>query len=306
MCADCHSTGLKKDYDLAANSYATTWTDVDVSCEACQPLLCQVATSVLAPSDVAAPIRQHARKLKNLTCCLGSATGVDFEQRKVDALSSGTRKFDLTFDYLIIAAGMRPSYFGHDEFAAFAPSLKTLADAEAIRARILTVYELAELADDAQERARQLTFVLVGAGPSGVELAASIAQMATVTLRSDFRRIDPAKASILLNLVDQRQVFVALGILDLDTDRRDRAQLSVLEPPLHDIHDRLTDLVPGTAERHRGLLPRQLPRPVCQEQHVSLGQLVLANAPRHRFDPHPAGPAINPSHAIQQHHHAAP
>jgi NADH dehydrogenase len=93
---------------------------------------------------------------------------------------------------------MRPSYFGHDEFARYAPSLKTLADAEAIRAKILSAYERAESMDDPTERARQMTFVLVGAGPTGVELAASIAQMASITLRSNFRRIDPAKTSILL------------------------------------------------------------------------------------------------------------
>jgi NADH dehydrogenase len=163
-----------------------------------QPLLYQVATSVLAPSEVAAPIRQLARKQRNLTVALGEATGVDLELRTVSVLSSGIGKFDLTFDYLVIAAGMRPSYFGHDEFAPYAPSLKTLSDATAIRTKILAAYELAELTDDAQERVRQLTFVLVGAGPTGVELAASIAQMATLTLRSDFRRIDPAKTSILL------------------------------------------------------------------------------------------------------------
>ena len=100
---------------------------------------------------------------------------------------------------------------------------------------------------------------------------------------------------------------MALGILDLiDADRRDRAQLPVLDPPLHDILDRLADLVPGRAKRHRGLLPRQLPRPVRQEQHVGLGQLVLADAPGHRFDPHPAAAAIDSAHAIEQHHHAAP
>jgi NADH dehydrogenase len=108
----------------------------------------------------------------------------------------GARK--ITFDYLVIATGMRPSYFGHDEFAKHAPGLETLGDAEAIRARILSAYEAAEQTDDPDERARQMTFVLVGAGPTGVELAASIAEMATITLQSNFRRIDPAKTSILL------------------------------------------------------------------------------------------------------------
>jgi len=99
---------------------------------------------------------------------------------------------------LIIAAGMQPSYFGHDEFAEYAPGLKNLRDAETIRTKILSAYELAELTDDESERSRLMTFVLVGGGPTGVELAASIAQMAAVTLRGNFRRIDPAKTSIVL------------------------------------------------------------------------------------------------------------
>jgi NADH dehydrogenase len=104
----------------------------------------------------------------------------------------------ITFDYLVIAIGMRPSYLGRDEFGKHAPGLKTLWDAEAIRAKILSAYEAAEQTDDPDERARQMTFVLVGAGPTGVELAGSIAEMGAITLRSNFRRIDPAKISILL------------------------------------------------------------------------------------------------------------
>src|ERR1700704_5016510 len=110
--------------------------------------------------------------------------------------TSGTRK--ITFDFLIIAAGMQPTYFGHDDFAKYAPGLKNLNDAETIRTRILSAYEQAEMTDDEGERSRLMTFVLVGGGPTGVELAASMAQMATVTLRRNFRRIDPAKTSIVL------------------------------------------------------------------------------------------------------------
>src|SRR5262249_37559934 len=108
----------------------------------------------------------------------------------------GVRK--ITFDYLVVATGMRPSYFGHDEFARFAPGLKNLSDAETIRAKILGAFELAATTEDQSERTRQMTFVLVGAGPSGVELAASLAQMVRITLRENFRRIDPAQASIIL------------------------------------------------------------------------------------------------------------
>jgi NADH:ubiquinone reductase (H+-translocating) len=111
-------------------------------------------------------------------------------------IAQGPRK--LEYDFLVIAVGMRPSYFGHDEFARFAPGLKSLSDAETIRTKILSAFELAESTDDPKERARQMTFVLVGAGPTGVELAASIAQLVAVTLRNNLRKIDPAKSRIVL------------------------------------------------------------------------------------------------------------
>ena len=163
-----------------------------------QPLLYQVATAVLAPSEIAAPIRQLAYEQKNVTVMLAEVTGVYLNSRSIDASCPGTGIRRLQFDYLIVATGMRPSYFGHDEFAKYAPGLKTLSDAENIRAKILGAYELADTTDDDNERVRQMTFVLVGAGPTGVELAASMAQLATVTLRGQFRRIDPAESSILL------------------------------------------------------------------------------------------------------------
>ena len=157
-----------------------------------------MATAVLAPSTIAAPIRQLVEKQKNLSVMMAEVTGVDLNSRSLETISPvvGARK--IAFDYLVLAIGMRPSYFGHDEFAKHAPGLKTLTDAQVIRAKILTAYEAAEAADDADERARQMTFVLVGGGPTGVELASSIALMASITLRSNFRRIDPAKTSILL------------------------------------------------------------------------------------------------------------
>jgi NADH:ubiquinone reductase (H+-translocating) len=163
-----------------------------------QPLLYQVATAVLAPSDVAAPIRQLAAKQKNVSVTLAEVVSVDLKSRSVDAEYPGIGVRKIDFDYLVIAAGTQSSYFGHNEFAKYAPCLKTMTDAEAIRTKILTAYELAESTDDADERLRQMTFVLVGAGPTGVELAASIAQMTTTTLRSNFRRIDPASTSIFL------------------------------------------------------------------------------------------------------------
>jgi NADH:ubiquinone reductase (H+-translocating) len=163
-----------------------------------QPLLYQVATAVLAPSEIGAPIRQLAEKQKNVNVMLGEVIGVDTSSRSVEASCPGIGIRKIQFDYLVIAAGMQPSYFGHDEFAKHAPGLKSLTDAETIRAKILGAYELADTTDDESERARQMTFILVGAGPTGVELAASMAQLATVTLRGQFRLIDPAKSSIIL------------------------------------------------------------------------------------------------------------
>src|SRR5215475_10566115 len=163
-----------------------------------QPLLYQVATAVLSPAEIAAPIRQLEVKQPNLSVLLAEVTGVDIASRTIEASSPGVGVRKIPYDYLVVATGMRPSYFAHDEFARFAPGLKNLSDAETIRAKILGAFELAETTEDEGERARQMTFVLVGAGPSGVELAASLAQMVQVTLRGNFRRIDPAKASIVL------------------------------------------------------------------------------------------------------------
>ena len=163
-----------------------------------QPLLYQVATAVLSPSDIAVPIRQLARKQKNLSVMLAEVTGVDLTCRSVRVRTPEGDVRNVSFDFLVVATGMQPGYFGHNEFAKYAPGLKTLSDAEAIRARILSAYEMAEQANDENERSRLMTFVLVGAGPTGVELAASMAQMSEITLRGNFRRIDPASSSIVL------------------------------------------------------------------------------------------------------------
>jgi NADH:ubiquinone reductase (H+-translocating) len=163
-----------------------------------QPLLYQVATAILAPSEIAVPIRKLTEKQKNLSVLWGEIKDLNLKSRFVEVECNSVRLKNVSFDYLIVATGVHPSYFGHDEFARYAPTLKTIADAEVIRTKLLTAYEMAEMTDDAEERARQMTFVLVGAGPTGVELAASIAQLATVTLRSSYRSIDPANTSILL------------------------------------------------------------------------------------------------------------
>jgi NADH dehydrogenase len=158
-----------------------------------QPLLYQVATAVLSPAEIAAPIRQLEVKQRNLIVFLAEVTGVEVAARTIDASSPGVGIRKIAFDYLVVATGMRPSYFGHDEFARYAPGLKSLCDAETIRAKILGAFELAETTDDEDERARQMTFVLVGS-PTGVELA----QMVRVTLSRNFRRIDPSESAIFL------------------------------------------------------------------------------------------------------------
>ena len=163
-----------------------------------QPLLYQVAAAILSPADIAAPIRRLEVKQSNLSVVLADVTGVSLADRTVDASILDVRVRKIAFGFLVVATGMRPSYFGHDEFARYAPSLKRLNDAEMIRGRILRAFEQAATTEDENERARLMTFVLVGAGPTGVELAASLARMVSVTLRGNFRRIDPSKASILL------------------------------------------------------------------------------------------------------------
>jgi NADH dehydrogenase len=163
-----------------------------------QPLLYQVATAVLSPAEIAAPIRQLEAKQRNATVFLAEVTAVDVASRTIEAASPGAGVRKIAFDYLVVATGMRPSYFGHDEFARYAPGLKSLTDAETIRAKILGAFELAAATEDENERARQMTFVLVGAGPSGVELAGSLADLVKVTLRGNFRRIDPSKSTIIL------------------------------------------------------------------------------------------------------------
>jgi NADH:ubiquinone reductase (H+-translocating) len=163
-----------------------------------QPLLYQVATAVLSPAEIAAPIRQLEAKQRNLSVFLAEVTSVDVASQTIEASSTGAGVRKIAFDFLVVATGMRPSYFGHDEFARYAPGLKSLNDAETIRTKILGAFEFAETTEDENERARQMTFVLVGAGPSGVELAASLAQMVKVTLRGNFRRIDPSKSAIIL------------------------------------------------------------------------------------------------------------
>lgn len=158
-----------------------------------QPLLYQVAMAGLSPADIAAPIRSILRNQKNVSVMLAEATSVDFGQREV---LLGEQR--LSYDYLLLATGGRTSYFGHDEWEQFAPGLKDLDDAVEIRRRVLMAFEAAEKESDPQRRKELLTFVVVGGGPTGVELAGSIAELSRFVLARDFRTIDPEAAEILL------------------------------------------------------------------------------------------------------------
>lgn len=158
-----------------------------------QPLLYQVATAGLNPSDIAAPIRGILRRQRNTTVLLAEVTAIDLATRRV-LLSDG----DIGYDFLILAAGATDDYFGHEAWAQHAPGLKSFDDAVEIRTRVLLAFEAAERASDDVERARWLTFVVIGGGPTGVELAGALSEIARHTLARDFRRFDPREARVVL------------------------------------------------------------------------------------------------------------
>jgi NADH dehydrogenase len=158
-----------------------------------QPLLYQVATAGLSPADIATPIRAILREQKNTTVLLGRVTGVDKTRREVEL---GERR--IPYDYLVVATGARHAYFGHDEWEAVAPGLKKIDDATHLRRRILLGFEEAENAMGEEERRRCLNFIIIGGGPTGVELAGAIAELAKKALAMDFHNIDPRQARIIL------------------------------------------------------------------------------------------------------------
>lgn len=159
-----------------------------------QPLLYQVATAGLSAPNIAAPLRHILRKQKNVTVLLGEVEGIAPDAKQVRLVDGRT----LDYDHLLLASGATHAYFGHDDWAAHAPGLKTLDDALEIRRRILTAFERAEAEDDAAKREAWLTFAIVGGGPTGVELAGTLAEIARHTLHGEFRRADPRKARVLL------------------------------------------------------------------------------------------------------------
>jgi NADH:quinone reductase (non-electrogenic) len=164
-----------------------------------QPLLYQVATAALSPADIAAPVRGVLGKYENIEVILAEVQAVEVETRHVR-----TSEREIEYDYLILATGSRHSYFGHDEWEKIAPGLKSLEDAVEIRRRILLAFEFAEKTEDPEARAAAMNFVIIGGGPTGVEMAGAIAEIARETLAKDFRHIDPSTARVILVEGDKR------------------------------------------------------------------------------------------------------
>jgi NADH:ubiquinone reductase (H+-translocating) len=184
-----------------------------------QPLLYQVATAGLAAPSIAAPLRHILREQRNATVLMGEVTRIDLARRQV---AVATKRID--YDYLLVASGATHAYFGHDEWERHAPGLKNLDDAFAIRARVLSAFEEAEAADDDAQRDACLTFAVIGAGPTGVELAGTLAEIARHTLARDFRNIDTRKARVLLIEAGPR----VLSTFSEDLSAKARAQLEKL------------------------------------------------------------------------------
>ena len=186
-----------------------------------QPLLYQVATAALSPADIASPIRGILRGQRNTKIMLAEVSGVDAVRKEV--IADAKR---LAYDYLVIATGARHAYFGHDDWAIFAPGLKTVDDATYLRRRILLAFERAENETDLDERRRLMTFVVVGGGPTGVEMAGAIAELAKRALASDFQSIDPLCATIILVEAGPRLLTPFVPSLS-DAARRSLQQLGV-------------------------------------------------------------------------------
>jgi NADH dehydrogenase len=189
-----------------------------------QPLLYQVATAGLAAPSIAAPLRHILRRQANVTVRLGTVRSIDAAARRVVVDGEA-----IAYDYLVLAAGVTHAYFGHDDWAPYAPGLKTLADALSMRARILKAFEHAEATEDAGERDAWLRFVIVGGGPTGVELAGTLAEIARHTLKHEFRRIDPAQARVLLVEAGPRILPAFPALLSSSAERQlERLGVSVL------------------------------------------------------------------------------
>jgi NADH dehydrogenase len=187
-----------------------------------QPLLYQVATSVLSPAQIASPIRNLLGRQRNATVILGEVKGVDRTNRTVTFDTPDRIGVTIDYDFLVLATGSRQSYFGHPEFEANAPGLKTLADAVFVRDRLLRAFEMAEAEEDPSKHPELLTFILIGAGPTGVEMAGAIAFLIQKTLKSEFRRIDISQTRVIL-------LDVASRVLPTFSEKLSEAALARLQ-----------------------------------------------------------------------------
>src|SRR6266478_1139679 len=202
-----------------------------------QPLLYQVATTVLSPAQIASPIRGLLRNQRNTTVFLGEVNGINKDAKFVYARSENHQDVAHPYDILVIATGVTHSYFGHDEFAKFAPGLKGLADAVHIRNKVLKAFERAEAEDDPTRRQDCLTFVLVGAGPTGVELASSLAVLVRTSLKAEFRRINLGATRIVL--VDMAPRVLGTFASELSEAAKRRLENLGVEVRLGHIVDRI-------------------------------------------------------------------
>jgi NADH dehydrogenase FAD-containing subunit len=189
-----------------------------------QPLLYQVATAVLTPGQIAAPIRQVLGGQENASVIMGEVTGVDTGGQEVIVRTADRDDHHIAFDSLVVATGVQHSYFGRDDFAKYAPGLKSMADATDVRNKVLQAFETAEVETNERHRDELLTFVLVGGGPTGVEMAGAIAELANLTMRKDFRRIDPRRARIVLVEAGPRVLSAFDESLSLKTQERLRSK----------------------------------------------------------------------------------
>jgi NADH:ubiquinone reductase (H+-translocating) len=202
-----------------------------------QPLLYQVATAGLSPAEIAAPIRSIVGGQPRVMVILGEVHCIDLDHRRVQVKDQGVRA--ISYDYLIVATGARHSYFGHDEWAALAPGLKTVEDATFIRRQILLAFERAETEGDAAERERLLTFVIIGGGPTGVELAGAISELARRVLARDFRLINPRSARVILveagprllaAFTEDTSAYALRSLQQLDVEVRLNTKVTGIEP----------------------------------------------------------------------------
>ncbi len=189
-----------------------------------QPLLYQVATAVLTPGQIAAPIRQVLGSQENASVIMGEVTGVNTARQEVMVRTADRDDHHIDFDFLVVATGVQHSYFGRDDFAKYAPGLKSMADATDVRNKVLQAFETAEVETNERHRDELLTFVLVGGGPTGVEMAGAIAELANLTMRKDFRRIDPRRARIVLVEAGPRVLSAFDESLSLKTQERLRSK----------------------------------------------------------------------------------